>query len=263
MKKLIVFILALMALLTSSLSLAYWKGEINISPVSVVKEVNLEIGEWDFMGHIPGENILPIGVISGRPLKENQGNRVGNVYFFDDVFYLFNNDMNGQIHLDKPNSNPLKPYSIDYVPGTKYKVGDIVVKDDVVYKALKDNASNHDPVEDKWMMLGSINDLQWDESSYEAGTVVFFNGSIYIANRDVTEVNQPGSSFGWDIQNELGFDYFSAYQSNGWYGYNQVVVSYQAENDDLRLYKLIAPSNIVDGNVIVPGSNNEVWMPYE
>ena len=263
MKKLIVFTIILMTLLTSSLSLAYWVGEIDISPISVEHDTSVRIGEWDVDNGNIEEIRLPIGVIEGQPIKGNNVDRVGNVYYFDNTYYLFNTNQNGEINLNNPNSNPLKPYHIEYVKGTNYVVGDLVIFENEVYQAKEKNASNHPLTSDKWNHLGNIENIRWLNKSYSKGSVVYHRDSLYIANKDIASSLEPDKSFDWDIQGKLLFDYYTEYKNPNLYGLNRTIVAYEAPHDQLRLYELKAQSNIISGEIILPGMDNEVWKPYE
>ncbi|QIK69662.1 hypothetical protein G7062_04830 [Erysipelothrix sp. HDW6C] len=263
MRKIIVlFALLVLGLLLTSITYSYWEETKAGDASSIVSENTIKIGYYEVKAS------HPIGAEDYNPSTQYLRNAI--VFHNDEYYVRFLDNSWQKVTPDDPNvgpwNNPFHIYTNRYIYGMRYFDNDLVIMNDVIYFAENGGASNITPEQSDgyngWKKKGTTAELSWKNNTvYKQGSVVYYNDNIYVANKDMSAQGsvEPGTGYGWNLKNRLHADAYSIYTKHP---NMPIIVAANDEQGIDRLYLLKGETNVVNGVIYAPGTNNQVWSAY-
>lgn len=263
MKKILMLgtLLLMLGLLVST-TYSYWQNISIKNNIDTASDISLKIGTFSL------PSIHPIGATE---FQENTRYVESNVVYYKDMYLLrYRTGWHDKLP-DSPDilegySGHYRFYSNHHFIQARYFINDLVIMNDIVYRADNGGASNMTPEQSDgwngWKKIGTISDLKWQKTRvYTKGSITYHEQKLYVANETIqsNQNPEPGVDFGWNLQNTLQYDPFTIYKKSD--ESPTIVASYDS-NGENRLYRLKASSNYKNGIYTQPGQDSTVWDPY-
>ncbi|WP_159740122.1 hypothetical protein [Erysipelothrix aquatica] len=263
MKKILMLgtLLLMLGLLVST-TYSYWQDISIKNNIDTASDISLKIGTFTL------PSIHPIGATD---FQENTHYIQNNVVYYKDMYLLryrtgWHDKLPDSPDISEGYSGHYRFYSNQHFIQARYFIGDLVIMNEIVYRADNGGASNMTPEQSDgwngWKKMGHISDLKWQKTrTYAKGSVTYHDQKLYVANETIqpNQHPEPGIDFGWNLQNTLQYDPFTIYKKSD--EAPTIVAAYDS-NSEHRLYLLKSASNYKNGIYTRPGQDAAVWLPY-
>lgn len=257
-KSVVLVILLLLATLTTSITYSYWGPNSVLKPQLQNNNGSLTIGSFPYKNN---ETVIDFDI--------NKKYEAGTIVRYNNQYYIVTEAVVGKLPI--PNDNVLTPFQplyddlgmnfsrtnangYHFMNGILYRYkkqanGQVSIQqEDLRFFSFKRNYKYYKNVDEGSLNMSSASDY-----------IVYYNGALYITNSMYDDRIRPipGLEPGWTILNSPFFDSYSLYRINETNPYVSVLIKNTSGN--YEMYRLVSSSNLLNGSLVKPGTNDKVW----